>query len=81
MGGWGSGVLNRTGGSFCRQLSLLQAFRNWKVAQNGKQREKSSETNRQMASLWIGSVYCDLSNIVSEAFLCVLCYLLNMLSV
>ena len=42
MGGWvgGWGVLNRTGGSFRRQLSLLQAFRNWKFAQNGKQRKK-----------------------------------------
>ena len=41
MGGLGGGeVLNRTGGSFCRQLGLLQAFKNWKVAQNGKQRGK-----------------------------------------
>ena len=76
----GEGVLNRTGGSFCRQLSLLQAFRNWKVTQNGKQSEKSSETNRLMASLWIAGVYYDLSNIISEAFLCVLWYLLNILS-
>ena len=73
-------VLNRTGGSFCRQLSLLQAFRNWKVAQNGNREKKWIETNRQMASLWIAGVYCDLSNIVSEAFLCVLCYLLYILS-
>ena len=33
-----------------------------------------------MASLRIAGVYCDPSNIVSEAFLCVLCYLLYILS-
>ena len=80
MGGWVGGSLTELGALFVDNYACCRHSETGNLHKMENREKKWIETNRQMASLWTAGVYCDPSNIVSEAFLCVLCYLLYILS-